>query len=151
MEKYSVKYKGFRPVWLVLAVLWSLFIWSNSLHTAAQSTGQSLGLMELLAPILDLIPLSHDVLHVIIRKLGHFTEFGVLGLLWSAALLGKGNRRPLLAWGLCVAVACCDEFIQLFVPGRAGMLMDVGIDSAGAGLAVLVCWGIFTLYHRKRA
>lgn len=47
-----------------------------------------------------------------------------------------------LAFAYCFLYACSDEIHQLFVPGRSGKFTDVLIDSAGALLAVLVCFFI---------
>ena len=49
---------------------------------------------------------------------------------------------PLL---FCLAVACVDETIQLFVPGRAGRLTDVGIDTLGAALGIVLITLIQTM------
>ena len=35
-------------------------------------------------------------------------------------------------------VACVDEIIQLFIPGRAGMVGDVLIDSLGAITGIII-------------
>ena len=39
-----------------------------------------------------------------------------------------------------MAYACTDELHQLFVPGRAGMVTDVLIDSTGAALITGLLW-----------
>ena len=44
----------------------------------------------------------------------------------------------LIAWGISTAYAATDEFHQIFVPGRAGMLTDVMIDSSGALAGILL-------------
>ena len=60
--------------------------------------------------------------HGFLRKLGHLTEFCLLGLLltWLARMtcrkLWQHLWLPLLGG---MAVACVDETIQFFVPGRA--------------------------------
>ena len=48
-------------------------------------------------------------------------------------------------------VACMDETIQRFVPGRSGQLKDVALDCAGALVAVLLLWGVCKLRERRRA
>lgn len=42
------------------------------------------------------------------------------------------------AWGISTAYAATDEFHQIFVPGRAGMVTDVMIDSSGALAGILL-------------
>ena len=68
---------------------------------------------------------------LVLRKLAHFGEYAVLGLLLVRAF----GREPLAA-AAGVAYAATDELHQQFVPGRHAAFRDVAIDSAGvlAGL-----------------
>lgn len=77
------------------------------------------------------------------RKTAHFTEFAALGFFllghFRALALKKGLRRPALgALVTGVLYAVSDELHQGFVSGRAPMLFDVGIDSAGVLFGILV-------------
>ena len=54
------------------------------------------------------------------------------------------------AWLFAAAYAVIDECHQLFVPGRAGRLLDIGIDSAGALTGLLILFGIYSLYEIRR-
>lgn len=83
-----------------------------------------------------------------VRKLAHFTEYGITALLifilvcqWT-----EPKRKVLLCIVLWILfTAAIDEIHQLYVPGRDGNIRDVCIDTAG---------GIFWLYlctcYRKR-
>jgi hypothetical protein len=72
-----------------------------------------------------------------LRKTLHLLGYALLGASYVFALRPKTWRGFLLAWGLAVLYAISDETHQRFVPGRGGIfLLDVGIDSLGAGLAV---------------
>ena len=73
----------------------------------------------------------------LLRKLAHFTEFTVLGMLlcWLFGMLQKKRYWPLL-WGM--AAACVDETIQIFVPGRSPGLKDVAIDSCGVLVGLIL-------------
>ena len=66
-----------------------------------------------------------------VRKAAHMTEYGILSILFYI-WLGKWQFR----------VRKRDEVHQLFVPGRAGMISDVLIDSAGAVSGILVFLGV---------
>jgi VanZ family protein len=68
---------------------------------------------------------------LVLRKLGHFCEYAVLGVL----LLRATGREPVAA-AAGVAYAASDELHQHFVPGRHAAFRDVAIDAAGvlAGL-----------------
>ena len=71
---------------------------------------------------------------LILRKLAHMTEFGVLWLLTHRAL---GWRAPATAAVLTIAYAASDELHQTFVFGRHGTPVDVLIDATGVALAYL--------------
>ena len=64
---------------------------------------------------------------LVLRKLAHMTEFGLLWALWLRAL-----GRPLTATAITLAYAATDEWHQTFVRGRHGSPIDVGIDAVGA-------------------
>ena len=85
-----------------------------------------------------------------IRKAAHATEYAVLALLFFGALPFEGKKRYLLSWLFAALYACTDEFHQLFVPGRAGTLFDVGVDSLGALAGLLILWGILSLRKKLR-
>jgi VanZ family protein len=80
-----------------------------------------------------------ELLHFAIRKLGHLTEYGLLGLLNFRALRGErpGVKGTWLIAAVAVAagVACIDEVRQSFVPSRTGSPIDVLWDTAGAAIA----------------
>ena len=74
----------------------------------------------------------------VVRKLGHMAVFGILALLlWRAVAATTTSRRPWV-WGLVLAVlyAATDELHQAFVETRHPSPLDVGIDAAGALIAV---------------
>ena len=78
----------------------------------------------------------------ILKKVGHAVEYGILAfLLWRALSRGRGtlSRSALVAAFLVsVLYAVSDEYHQTLVPGRNGRLMDVGFDTVGALVALLV-------------
>ena len=82
-----------------------------------------------------------------VRKAAHMSEYAVLALLIFQALAAfdRKKNRGCMALGITAAT---DEFRQLFVPGRAGRVTDVLIDSAGAFLALLAIH-IILYYHKS--
>jgi VanZ family protein len=88
---------------------------------------------------------------VLIRKLGHVTEYFLLTLAWWRALDGLlGNVSPgVVAAAATVSIlyAVSDEFHQTFVDGRNGTPVDVLIDSVGIALA---CWFASAQARRRR-
>ena len=80
-----------------------------------------------------------------VRKAAHMTEYGILSILfyiWLGKWQFRVRKRSILAIILSALYACSDELHQLFVPGRAGMISDVLIDSAGAVSGILVFLGV---------
>ena len=79
---------------------------------------------------------------VILKKMGHAVEYGILAFLLRRALSrGRGalSRSALVsAFIVSVLYAASDEYHQTFVPGRNGNLVDVGFDAVGALVALLV-------------
>lgn len=82
--------------------------------------------------------------NLVLRKVGHFTGYGILGLLfrrgWYASLRRgwQGTRGGLRAAAMTLAVlstflvASLDEWHQSFLPGRVSNPYDVLLDTAGA-------------------
>ena len=74
----------------------------------------------------------------LVRKAGHMAVFGILALLaWRALATTTAWRRPWAeALVFAVLYAITDELHQGFVAGRHPSAVDVGIDAAGALIAV---------------
>lgn len=106
---------------IILALLDMAFIYYNSAQDSTASSEMSQYVMNWLW--------SHNIYlsSYAVRKLAHFCEFALLGFLLVFALGG----HVLLAALVGVAYAGTDEFHQTFVDGRAGQILDVGIDGAG--------------------
>lgn len=78
-----------------------------------------------------------------VRKVAHMTEYAVLSALLSLLLRTYGHplwRHCLFGFFGVAVYAATDEFHQLFVAGRSGQLLDVGIDSIGAFAGGCVCF-----------
>lgn len=132
-----------------LLVLNVLFIWGNSLlprETSAAFSAWFSEILNYLFPGPDIPPSGEG--HGILRKLAHFTEFCSLGFLlsWLIAMLRRKPWQHTLYPALTgAAVACADETIQLFVPGRGPGLVDVAIDTAGVVLGIVLWHILFRL------
>jgi VanZ family protein len=84
-----------------------------------------------------------DSVDFVVRKAGHMLVFGVLAILLWRALMSAQTSRPIVwSWLLTAAYAGSDEFHQSFTSGRHPSPLDVGIDAAGAliALCILVVW-----------
>lgn len=85
-----------------------------------------------------------------IRKLAHFTEFLILGIL-AYSNIREYTKKHLFLYPLLFSVlyAISDEIHQLFVEGRFCALKDMLIDSSGALTGILLCHLIKRLCQRK--
>lgn len=137
-------------LYLVLLVLNLALIWGNSLLDGESSSAFSGWVGGLITKLLPGSQVgSGGSGHGLLRKLGHITEFFLLGMVLCRFLgIWLQNRRwwPVLALAGGVLAACVDETIQRFVPGRSGRLTDVGIDAIGLVLGVVL---IYCIEKRK--
>ena len=124
------------PLILWMAVISGL---STDAFSAAQTGRLLMPLLRLLFPAASLATL--DLLHVVIRKGAHVTEFAILALLWYRALdwprSGWQNKAALTAFVLAAGFGALDEAHQLFVPSRTASIVDVGWDGLGAVLGLI--------------
>lgn len=81
------------------------------------------------------------VLHIFLRKFAHVTEYAIFALF----LYGRPGkdwqwspRRALICILAAAAYSLTDEYHQLFVAGRHASLLDCGLDTLGASLAMVV-------------
>lgn len=103
-------------------------------------------------------------LTLIVRKtLGHYSLFAVTALFSVGFILMTFHKEIHRLIALLVselmgfALAGFSELLQLYTPGRSGRWEDVGIDTAGysltiviALLVILIVWGI-RLFKKKKA
>ena len=82
---------------------------------------------------------------VVVKKGGHMTGYALLALAFLHGLTGGksiSRRHAFQAVILAALYAVTDEFHQRFTPGRGPSIADVGIDTLGATIGLLV-WGLF--------
>lgn len=157
-------------IYAALTVLWMAVIFWFSANNSADSDSMSSALLEKLlsvfVPHWKTMTMAERVrllkqLHHGFRKLGHFTEFAVLGGLLSQTMhsifrsdtknkrLRPHRRAVMLSAAAALLYAASDEFHQLFVDGRSGSITDVLIDFAGACtgilLSLLICAAVYRL------
>ncbi len=119
------------PVFLWASVI---FFFSNDIFSSANTAG---ALGPILQQIFPELTADHiERIQVVIRKLGHFTEYFILGgLLWRALrshdLGDTPSRRLALSIAITLLYAISDEWHQSFVPSRTPSVTDVLIDTIG--------------------
>jgi VanZ family protein len=139
-------------VWLcsILLALNLFFIWGNSLLPGKISLGISNLALDILRFIMGSSGGSGG--SGLLRKLAHGMEFACLGVILSVYVRMFFKRTYLhlllpLACGF--AVACIDELIQIFVPGRGPGVVDVLIDTCGAVFGIAVV--LLVYFFKKRS
>lgn len=123
------------------------FIWGNSLLPGEVSGAFSDFVKELLAKLFasDDISASGGGL---LRKLAHFSEFALLGALFSW-LFGMLQKKIPWAGACGFLTACVDETIQRFVPDRGPSILDVGIDTCGVLTGMLLIFIGHSMYRKR--
>ena len=115
---------------------------------------------EILASGKSLEQLSQEAagIEFYVRKAAHMTEYCLLAISISFPLYVYGVRGiwlMLLAGFVCVGFAGLDEYHQSFVEARGPSVRDVGIDSCGAMIGILLvqafCWSTLHTPNRKKS
>lgn len=138
---------------LLLILLTVAFIFSRSVRTRTESTAESDAVEGFLSTILPSDSTLTEFILTNLRKIAHFTEFGLLGILTAlfTATLPLSPRR--FAWEGVFGffVAFLDETIQIF-SSRGPAIADVWIDVGGYLFYTLVTFLILTpvLLYRRR-
>jgi VanZ family protein len=124
-------------------IAWLAFIsFASSDSFSAPNTSRIIGPLILwLFP--NTSPETLAVVHFIMRKIAHFTEYAILGFLAARAF--RTSPRPaisqrwfLICVTLVVVYALTDEYHQTFVPSRTASIFDSLIDMAGGLTALIV-------------
>lgn len=140
--------------WWPVAVLAVLIAFGSSSRFGTDHTSGPLRWLwqSIFGPVSDR---QWDLIHVCIRKSGHFVVYGLLGLAWLRAWWKSLPRVRLLTdvvlslLGTAV-IACCDEFHQSFLPNRGGSPWDVLLDCSGAATLCLLALAIARTLRARR-
>jgi VanZ family protein len=124
------------------AVLWAglIFFFSTD-RFSSSNTSQFFG--PLLSTIFSGITAEQfDTIHLIVRKLAHWSQYFIFSLLLVRALRGPFKsqlelRRAIWILAMVSLYALSDELHQAFVPSRTASLADVTIDSVGGICGIL--------------
>lgn len=127
MKKVRIIYK------VLLVIIWLIVIFLFSNQSGQKSTEITNEFLERILWFID-----NDITFIIIRKLAHFTEYLILGLL-IYNLIREFTIKDLIIYSIliCILFACLDEMHQLFIDGRSAKIFDVLIDSTGSICGIL--------------
>lgn len=130
--------------WLPL-LIWMVVI---SLFSTDTFSGENTG--SIIEPIIRLLLGKHfnqhifGLIHNLIRKSAHVTEYLILGILLyyttNPGLRRWRRKTALIVISLSIVYASLDEFHQTFTTTRTGSQIDVMIDSIGALIGIGFIW-----------
>ena len=135
-----------RWIIFVIAIAINVFIIVNSCIPGPQSSKESFQFTNVVKDVINAIKPNTVVesnfnnFHAFCRKLfGHFSLFLIDGVFSTIAIhdIIRNKKIDTILWKILIPlffgifVAALTEIIQIIVPGRAGLLTDILIDSAG--------------------
>lgn len=118
---------------IILVILWMIFIFVMSSFDATSSSNQSNFIVDIITSIINIKDIG--LLSLIIRKLAHFIEYFILGIL-VINFITRYDKKIIIAILLCIIYATSDEIHQIFVPGRSCQIIDIMIDSLGSIMGI---------------
>ena len=121
---------------IILVILWMIFIFVMSSFDATSSSNQSNFIVDIITSIINIKDIG--LLSLIIRKLAHFIEYFILGIL-VINFITRYDKKIIIAILLCIIYATSDEIHQIFVPGRSCQIIDIMIDSLGSIMGIYLC------------
>lgn len=136
-----------RIIFTILSILWMGIIFCFSSKEAVESSKDSRSFIT--STIVNIYKLFDsdasdekineivEIFNTPVRKLAHFTEYFVLGLLILLTFKAYGIYNIYLIILFCFLYAVSDEVHQLFVVGRYCSFFDVIVDTLGSSFAIL--------------
>ncbi len=164
MDK-NLKHSGLKIVFRVLFAILTLALMACIFYLSAESaevsSQTSAGLIETVVE--TFVPSYNEMNEVVkkeyisslqdvVRTLAHFCIFGALGVCsggFAATFKGKFYIKLIFTHLFCVLYSFSDEYHQTFSNGRSFQLIDIGVDSLGAFLGIVVVL-LITLIFTKR-
>jgi len=126
-----------------------LVVWAALIFIGSSSALSGANTSVVLRPVLWLFPQASEatlaLIHFLVRKAGHLTEYAILALFAARAFRTSShellrNRWFWVSFLFVVAYSLSDEFHQSFVPSRTASIYDSMIDSVGGLVALTVLW-----------
>ena len=161
VKQYNkTKYRRLIAFLPVLCIMILIFVFSSKDGT--ESAGTSFPITTVILQLTEKIIGSNmsnkaeyvDLIHTLIRKVAHITEYAILGFsicFFLNTFPLKRNYFFVIAMSSGISYAITDEIHQIFVPGRSGSFVDVMIDSLGCLIGTLFFLLIRKQMRRKRS
>ena len=87
------------------------------------------------------------------RKICHFTEYFILGLLVISLIseyIMISRKAIIIGIIICLLYAVSDELHQLFTSGRSARVFDVLVDTSGSTVAIFIYTFIKNIFLRRK-
>lgn len=145
----------------ILLIIWMITVFMFSHQQSGESSATSGNTIRF---IINNIPIVKnytneqkeqivELMQPIIRKLAHFTIYTIGGIIIALFINEfdiKEKRKINYSCSAGCLYSITDEIHQLFVPGRAGMIQDVIIDTLGVILGVALVWTVIEIINRRK-
>ena len=134
--------KRFFLYWFPVVAAMAFIYWMSTDAFSAKNTYHFIDpIIRFFAP--DLSRKDIYLVHSVIRKAAHVTEYFFLGVLLFRAFRAGSNERQWGKWGgaslaVVLVYAAGDEIHQSFILSRTSSPIDVGFDVLGGVLAQVV-------------
>ena len=134
--------------WLAFSASWGpVVLWAAVIFSFSTESFSSPETSRILGPALNwffpsMSAHQFEVIHLTIRKLGHWSEYFIFAILVHRALRYRPGSYSKLLHNAFTAIiifvyAISDELHQAFVPSRTASVADVLLDSFGGVCALL--------------
>ena len=139
-----------RIILIILILLWMYIVFGFSGQNGEESSGISFKISMLLTRNNEEISRT---IEPYVRKIAHFSEYAVGGILIFLLLLTFEKISPMIRNILSIIItiiyAITDEVHQVFIPGREGKIIDVYIDTLGIITGILFINLIIKIFNKK--
>ena len=125
---------------LILLIIWMIIIFIMSSFNGNESSYQSNLIVNFISNLFNINNLR--LLSLVVRKLAHFTEYLILGILMYNYLC-MNKKGVIFILSICIIYALSDEIHQIFISGRVFSLIDILIDTIGAYIGILISKHLF--------
>ena len=132
---------------ILLVIIWMIIIFIMSSFNSTESSNQSNFIVNIISNIFNINNI--ELLSLIIRKIAHFTEYFILGLL-VYNMIYNYNKKIHISIIICILYAISDEIHQLFVPGRSCQFIDILIDSTASILGIYLLYLLYKYILSKK-
>ena len=140
-----------RIILIILILLWMYIVFGFSGQNGEESSGISFKISMLLTRNNEEVSRT---IEPYIRKIAHFSEYAVGGILIFLLILTFEKISPkvrnISSIIITIIYAISDEVHQVFVPGREGKIVDVYIDTLGIITGILFINLIIKVFNKNK-